>query len=109
MEIPQRKKLPHQVPLWIDPQKETYFITVNCQARGPNQLAQAEIGVPLLDSVRFRNERFVWFAHVFLVMPDHIHALLSFPPSPTHLAGDRDLVEALDGTATGHCVAAGFL
>jgi putative transposase len=35
----------------------------------------------LLDTVRVRNDRFVWFAHLFLVMPDHVHALLSFPPS----------------------------
>src|SRR5437879_2598839 len=34
------KRLPHDVPLWVDPQKSAYFITVNCQQRGPNQLAR---------------------------------------------------------------------
>lgn len=81
MAFPQRKPLPHEVPLWVDPQKETYFITVCCQTKGPNQLAQNDIALPLLDTVRFRNEQFIWFAHVFLVMPDHVHALLSFPPA----------------------------
>jgi putative transposase len=81
MDLPQRERLPHNVPLWVDPQKSAYFITINCQERGTNQLAKSKIAGPLLDSVRFRNEKFIWFAHVFLVMPDHIHALLSFPPS----------------------------
>ncbi|HUA39147.1 MAG TPA: hypothetical protein VMA35_12215 [Candidatus Sulfopaludibacter sp.] len=37
--------------------------------------------MPLLDSVFLRNEQSIWFAHLFLIMPDHIHALISFPPS----------------------------
>jgi REP element-mobilizing transposase RayT len=81
MELPQRRKLPHEVPLWADPMRETYFITVNCQERGTNQLAIAAVAEPLLQSVRFRNERSLWFAHLFLVMPDHVHGLFSFPPS----------------------------
>ena len=81
MELPQRRKLPHEVPLWVDPQRETYFVTVNCQQRGPNQLAVPATAEPLLEGVRFRNKRFLWFAHLFLVMPDHVHGLLSFPPS----------------------------
>ncbi|MGA2281605.1 MAG: transposase [Verrucomicrobiota bacterium] len=81
MDLPQRERLPHNIPLWVDPQKSVYFITINCQERGTNQLAKPEIAGLLLDSVRFRNEKFIWYAHVFLVMPDHVHALLSFPPS----------------------------
>jgi hypothetical protein len=81
MSVPRRKRLPHQIPLWVDPQREIYFITINCQARGTNQLAKPDVARPLLASVRFRNEKFIWFAHLFLLMPDHIHALVSFPPS----------------------------
>jgi REP element-mobilizing transposase RayT len=64
---------------WIP--RETYFITVNCEERGTNQLATHAVAEPLLETVRFRNERSLWFAHVFLVMPDHVHGLFSFPPS----------------------------
>jgi REP element-mobilizing transposase RayT len=81
MDLPRRKKLSHEVPLWIDLQKETYFLTVNCQPKGTNHLAKPDVAGPLLDSVRFRNEKFIWFAHLFLIMPDHVHALISFPPS----------------------------
>jgi len=80
-DLPQRRTLPHALPLWVDPQKSVYFITVNCQTRQLNQLAKPEVAAPLLDSVRFRNERSIWFAHLFLVMPDHVHSLISFPPS----------------------------
>jgi len=46
-----------------------------------NQLATPELAAPLLDTVKFRNVKFIWFAYIFLLMPDHVHALLSFPPS----------------------------
>ncbi len=81
MKILSRQSLPHEVPLWIDPQKSAYFITINCQRREINQLARREVTGPLLDSVQYRNDKFIWFAHVFMVMPDHVHALLSFPTS----------------------------
>jgi hypothetical protein len=81
MVLPQRKRLPHQTPVWVDPQKEVFFLTVNCQPKGTNHLAKTGIAEPLLDSVRVRNETFIWFAHLFLIMPDHVHALISFPPS----------------------------
>jgi REP element-mobilizing transposase RayT len=81
MTFPARHSLPHTVPLWVDPQKEVYFITIACQHRGQTQLTHPEVACPLLDTVELRNERFIWFAYVFLLMPDHVHALLSFPPS----------------------------
>ncbi len=81
MELPHRRNLPHEVPLWVDPQREIYFITVNCRQRGTNQLATSIVAERLLQSVRLRNEQFLWFAHLFLVMPDHVHGLFSFPPS----------------------------
>jgi REP element-mobilizing transposase RayT len=81
MEVPQRKALPHEIPSWIDPRKEIYFITVNCEERFRNQLALARIAEPLFETVRHRQEKFLWWPHLFLLMPDHLHALFSFPPS----------------------------
>ena len=78
---PRCKRLPHEVPSWVDPSKEMYFITISCRERGRNQLAQVEIAEPLSDTVRHRQEKCVWWPYVFLLMPDHLHALLSFPPS----------------------------
>ncbi|MGD0745245.1 MAG: hypothetical protein ABSA45_08830 [Verrucomicrobiota bacterium] len=81
MSIPRRKSLPHEIPLWIDPQREIYFITINCQARGLSQLAADKIAAALFETVRHRQEEGLWWPHVFLLMPDHVHALISFPPS----------------------------
>jgi len=78
---PRRNHLPHEIPSWVDPTKETYFITINCRERGRNQLAQVEIADSLFDTVRHRQEKCLWWPYVFLLMPDHVHALLSFPPS----------------------------
>lgn len=73
--------LPHDIPLWVDPSKEIYFITINCARRDVNQLARADIAEPLFDTVRHRQVKFLWWPYLFLLMPDHLHALLSFPPS----------------------------
>ena len=76
---PVRKTLPHDVPLWIDPSSEVYFITINCRVRRTNQLCLPKIGDELLASAAFRHHEGHWFTHIFLLMPDHLHALLSFP------------------------------
>jgi putative transposase len=86
MEVRKRQALPHLVPMWVDPQKEIYFITVNCQSRFTNQLALPKIAEQIFETVRHRQERFFWWPHLFLLMPDHIHALLSFPPSGKRLS-----------------------
>ena len=75
-------KLPHEVPLWVDPARELYFITICCEPRGCNQLALPGAAKALFETVVYRHERQIWFAHLFLLMPDHAHALLSFPPGP---------------------------
>ena len=76
-----RKHLPHNIPLWIDPNKEIYFLTINCRVRHSNQLARAAISQAIFDTVAFRNDQYIWFSYLFLLMPDHAHALISFPPS----------------------------
>ncbi len=81
MDMPQRKTLPHRIPLWINPQAEIYFITINCQTRFRNQLALPGVSERIFETVRHRQEAFLWWPHVFLIMPDHLHTLISFPPS----------------------------
>ncbi len=76
-----RKRLPHDIPLWVDPHKQIYFITVNCRERPRNQLALPEVAEKIFETVEHRQEKLLWWPHIFLLMPDHLHALLSFPPS----------------------------
>src|ERR1041385_8633022 len=75
---PIRKRLPHEVPLWVHPDKEDYFITVGCSERGLNQLANPTIAPSLIDTIRHRNERQIWYAHLAVIMPDHVHLIVSF-------------------------------
>jgi len=82
---PVRKRLAHDVPLWVDPAKECYFITVSCRERGRNHLALPSVAKALLETVRHRNNSLIWYAHVALLMPDHIHLLISFPQSEKRL------------------------
>ena len=74
-----RKKLPHNVLLWIDPTTETYFITVGCLPRGQNHLAIPEVAEPLIETAVYRNEQSIWSVRLLLLMPDHVHFLVSFP------------------------------
>jgi|SRR5665213_719776 len=81
MNLPAHKRLSHEIPLWVNPNREIYFITINCAERFRNQLALPDTAKKLFETVRHRQEKFLWWPHVFLLMPDHLHALLSFPPS----------------------------
>ena len=74
-----RKLLDHEVPPWIDPDASEYFVTICCRPRGPNQLCQPEVAKTLLAAARFYSERHKWFLAPFLLMPDHVHVLASFP------------------------------
>jgi REP element-mobilizing transposase RayT len=80
-----RKTLPHAVPLWVDVQKEIYFITLNALPRGGNHLAHHQVMTELAETVDHRQRMHQWWCHLFLVMPDHIHALITFPPVGTAL------------------------
>ena len=77
--VPPRRVLPHDTPTWVDPAKEIYFVTICCRKRGVNQLATAAIAEPLIATIKHRNDRGDWFAHLALLMPDHLHLLVSFP------------------------------
>lgn len=76
---PVRKQLPHDVPNWVDPDEAVYFITICCQMRGVNQLTQPDMSERLLDSIRHRHRKVEWFMHLALLMPDHVHFIISFP------------------------------
>ena len=76
-----RSHLPHDVPNWIDPTQEVFFITINCLPRGTNQLAIPEVWKELLDSIEFREHRGEWKWRCILAMPDHLHGIVTFPNS----------------------------
>ena len=76
---PSRKHLPHEIPNWINPTQEAFFITINCKLRGTNQLANHETWEAILQSIQFREERGDWKWRILLAMPDHLHGVVTFP------------------------------
>src|SRR5439155_1311795 len=59
--LPARKRLPHDVPLWVDPSKAHYFITISCKQRGQNQLARPAVAHRIFETVRYRNAQRIWY------------------------------------------------
>ena len=80
--LPQRKPLGHLTPSWVY-EGETFFITICAKSRGGSPLLKGNIPQGLVESVQFLHRRADWFARLFLVMPDHIHALTAVPHETT--------------------------
>ena len=73
---PQRKSLSHETPCWV-PTGSWFFITINCEPPGKNQLCAPEIAKAVLDAFQHNHDKEVWYIHTALLMPDHLHAILS--------------------------------
>jgi putative transposase len=82
MALPERQHLPHEVPPWVK-SGACFFVTICGTPRGLNQLASAEMAPRILDSVAHSHHAGTWWVHLFLLMPDHAHALLAVPPNRT--------------------------
>jgi REP element-mobilizing transposase RayT len=76
--LPQRQKLPHEVPAWV-PAGAAYFVTICCRPRGLDQLCQRPVAEHLFEAAAFRHRAGDWYVHLLLLMPDHLHAIISFP------------------------------
>jgi REP element-mobilizing transposase RayT len=79
-EMPARlaRGLSHVPPDWVET-TATFFITINCKPRGMEHLTAGDLPAKLFESVAFLRDRRRWFPELFLLMPDHLHALVSFP------------------------------
>jgi REP element-mobilizing transposase RayT len=57
-----------------------FFITICAATRGVNSLCTDEIGPQLIAAAETYHAAGRWWLKVFLLMPDHAHMLVSFPP-----------------------------
>jgi putative transposase len=72
------QRLCHAVPDWVG--AGSYFhIRLRTARENRTLLTQPEIALKLLESVRHYHDRGRWHSLVFLLMPDHAHALIAFP------------------------------
>ena len=76
--LPQRRRLHHSVPSWVET-NPLFFVTFCTLPRGRNQLCQPAIGPALLESCVIYHQAHRWWVRIFLLMPDHVHALVAMP------------------------------
>ncbi|MBI2516648.1 MAG: transposase [Opitutae bacterium] len=76
--LPQRRHLPHEMPPWVEA-GATFFVTVCCQPRRANQPCHRTTADTIFESVSFRQHRLDWHVSLLVLMPDHLHFLVSFP------------------------------
>ena len=77
--LPSRKPLSH-TRVFEAHSGSIYFLTVCAVPRGVNTLADDRVASALWQNVCFCHARGDWFPLLFLIMPDHVHGLFSFPP-----------------------------
>jgi len=78
--VPYRKwkRIDHTPPDWLT-KAPVYFITVCAEPRLINHFCLPVVGTEIVCSVRHYHDRARWYCYVVVLMPDHIHLLLSFP------------------------------
>jgi putative transposase len=76
--LPIRQYLPHGRPDWLAGHP-VCFIPVCCHDRSTNQLCHPDVASLIFEAIAFRQHRCDWFVRICLLMPDHAHALVTFP------------------------------
>ena len=76
---PVRKRLPHGIPVWVQG-NPIWFITICALERGGFDLVSDRVSEAILKAVEFYHSNERWHAHLFLLMPDHVHGLIAFNP-----------------------------
>jgi REP element-mobilizing transposase RayT len=73
------RRLHHEVPSWVEDGALFHIrIALDRQTKQPS-LIDPPLGRSILDSANLYQQNERWHITVFLLMPDHLHALLSFP------------------------------
>ena len=83
MSTPVRKAVSHDVPHHVRPEEAIFFITICTRPRGVNQLCHPDLAGRLFESVARRHARGDRWVDLFLLMPDHLHALIGSPSDKT--------------------------
>jgi REP element-mobilizing transposase RayT len=86
--FPNRQSLPHHVPPWVGT-GSLYFVTICCVTRRKNHLCRPSVAAQIFDSVAYRQREAQWFVRLLLLMPDHLHMLVTFPPTAKFVATIR--------------------
>jgi len=83
-------KLHQQVPDWVE-EGALFHIRIGLDRTQPQRaLTDQTLAPAILDSARFYEGKQRWHITLFILMPDHLHAMLSFPlhESMSRVMGD---------------------
>jgi len=72
-------RLHHKVPHWVEPGALFHIRIRLDRDRQQKTLVDPSLAPVLLDSAKFYEQTMRWHITLFLLMPDHVHAVLSFP------------------------------
>ena len=73
------KRLHHTVPGWVQTGALFHIRIALDREKRQHPLTSPDLGNIILDSARLYAAKRRWHITLFLLMPDHLHALLSFP------------------------------
>lgn len=82
-------RLTHHTPGWVK-DGALFHIRVRTAAEQSPSLIDPTLGKALLNAVQQYHDSGKWYCELFLLMPDHWHALLAFPPEPGMISTIRD-------------------
>ncbi|MFH0952853.1 MAG: transposase [Verrucomicrobiota bacterium] len=71
------ERLYHKTPAWVS-DAAIFHVRIRCLSGNRSPLIRPDNGTSLLNSVRDYAVRGMWSCYLFLLMPDHVHALLGF-------------------------------
>ena len=82
------ERLHHGVPHWVEPGALFHVRSAFDREKEQKPLTDPLLARAILDSARFYQTNLRWHITLFLLMPDHVHAILSF-------AQDRSISEVI--------------
>jgi REP element-mobilizing transposase RayT len=89
MEEPKREypgRLRHEVPGWVKA-GAVFHVRIRVSLEQVVPLTDEKLGAELLMAVRRYHEIGRWWCRLVVLMPDHLHAMLSIPENAVGLAG----------------------
>jgi REP element-mobilizing transposase RayT len=73
------ERLHHSVPRWVEPGALFHIRIAVDRSKEQKSLTNRSLAQAILDSAKFYEARMRWHITLFLLMPDHVHAVLAFP------------------------------
>jgi putative transposase len=76
-------KVHHEVPYWVEDGALFHIRVAIDRAREQRPLTEPALAQSILDSAEFYQAKMRWCITLLLLMPDHLHCLVSFAPDQT--------------------------